>query len=224
MKRSVLILVTLAIFAITVLSGCKKTVDLTENISRLRADVLFGSNDDFALTAYPETRERPLIADGSVSPNEQVVILKLKALKGQEGKFQVKFTTDKEYTLDFSFSAYSDCFVASVSVEKLPYKQVNATICHNDDTVDLTLCSLLKADTVTPERAVKSVCEHKKEYIEQNSASSTFKGEVYVRLICENDKNFWYVGLITKEKTLALLVDGKTGKILSEKSLINTLG
>ena len=63
----------------------------------------------------------------------------------------------------------------------------------------------------------------KKEYIQAHSQNNTFNGEIYVRLIEQGGKNFWYVGLITKEKTLALLVDGKTGKILSEKSLHSKL-
>ena len=49
--------------------------------------------------------------------------------------------------------------------------------------------------------------------------NGVFEGEIYLRLICESDKNYWYVGLITEKNTLCLLI-GENG-VIDERTIPN---
>ena len=218
LKKSLLLMLALSLcFGV----GCKKSNALLENISRVRSNIFKGQTENYEITLYPETRESPLIADGKISDQEKVVIVKLHVKNGNQGNFKVTFTTDKEYTLDFLFSAYSDCYLSKIQVESLPISQLTVKIHHNNSSEEVTCKSQLNADTISFEKALDVVYNAKTDYISQRSQNKIFNGEVYVRLIEQGGKNFWYVGLITSEQTLAILIDGKTQSIIAEKLILN---
>ena len=215
------ILPVLVIGVFCLLSGCNKSGGLLGNVSRVRSNIFKGQSDSYEVTLYPETRESPLIADGNIGDSEKIVIVKLRVKNGNKGNFKVCFTLDKEYTLDFMFSAYSDCYVSKTQVESLPISGLTAKIYHNDTVEEVPLNTVLNTDTISYEKALDLVYNSKKEYIQAHSQNKTFNGEIYVRLIEQGGKNFWYVGLITSEQTLALLIDGKAQKIIAEKVVLN---
>lgn len=84
----------------------------------------------------------------------------------------------------------------------------------------MTLESKLNKDTISPKTALDKAYKSKNEYIDERSVNGVFGGEIYLRLIAESDKNYWYVGFITDEETLALLLDDK-GVLLEERILPN---
>lgn len=218
LKKSAVIVLSL-IMAIA-LCGCSEKSRLDESVSRIRDNAFIGQSENYVLNAYPEVRETPMIADGKINPAKKIVIIKLKVLNGESGEFTVNFTSDKEYSDSFSFSAFSDCFVTSIEVDKLPDKPFIATITHNGKSENLNMESLLLSETVSSETALKNAYKAKKEYVDGLSENGVFCGEVYLRLITEGGKNYWYVGFITKETTLCLLLSGK-GEVLEEKSVPN---
>ncbi len=202
-------------------NGCKKENPLTLNVSSLRLDVFQGENENYVLSLFPETRENPLVLDGKIGEFEKVVIVKLK-IKGEDiGSYSVNFATDKQYVANFSFNAFSDCYTTTILVEKLPDKPIIATISHNEKQENVTLNSLKKQDTVSSDAALKNAYEFKKDYVDSLTVNKAFNGEIIIKLMSEKEKNYWYVGFVTEEKTLAVLIDGKTGKALAEKTLLN---
>ncbi len=214
--------VFMLIIALLSFSACNKGVNLEESLSRLRDNCYVGKSENYQIYAYPEVRESPMIADGQINPAKKTVIVKLKVLNGESGEFTVNFSIDKEYSDTFSFSAFSDCFVTAIDVEKLPDKPFIVTITHDGKSENINLESLLLSDTVSAEVALKNAYKHKKEYVDGLSENGVFSGEIYLRLITEGGKNYWYVGFITKETTLCLLLNGK-GEVLEEKSIPNPM-
>lgn len=220
MKIKKIILSLLLISATTFAFGCKKSPALFDNVSRLRSDVFYGETENYAVTVYPELRESPMIANGEISEIKNLVIIKLRVKNNLTGEFTVTFEVDKKYSETFSFSAFSDCYVSSVEVEKLPDKPFIATICHEEALENVTLESKLNDDTISYKTALDKAYKSKTEYIDERSVNGVFGGEIYLRLIAEKDKNYWYVGFITDEETLALLLDDK-GVLLEERILPN---
>lgn len=220
MKIKKISVITVIVLLLSLFQGCGDKYRLDESVSRLRSDAFFGETENYLLYAYPEIRESPMIADGTANKTEKIVILKLKVKTEGQGEFTVTFSSDKEYTETFTFSAFSDCFVTSVKVNMLPDKPFNATITHGDETDNLYMESLLKKQTISADAALKKAYKTKQDYIDKNSVNGVFNGEIYVRLIAENDKNYWYIGFITKTQTLCLLLNEK-GETLDEKTIIN---
>ncbi len=220
MKIKTIIAIFTIILSLTLTCGCSEKFRLDESVSRLRADAFFDENENYVLYAYPEIRETPMIADGVINKTEKTVILKLKLKSAAEGEYTVNFTTDKEYSETFAFSAFSDCFVTSVKVNMLPDKPFNATITHNGESQTLYMESLLNEKTITADAALKKAYKEKKDYVDKHIVNGVFNGEIYIRLITENDKNYWYVGFTTKTQTLCLLLNAK-GELLDERTIPN---
>lgn len=218
MKFRKIVLVFTVLATVFTLLGCQKQTRLQESVSRLRENVYFGESENYRLTVYPELRESPMIADGKISKLKNVVILKLQVKNGLSGEFAVSFTTDKTYEETFSFSAVSDCYVSSIEVEKLPDKPIIVTICHDEAQDVITTKSQLKSSTITYSAALNAAYKAKKDYLQDKMQNGVFGGEIYLRLIAENDKNFWFVGFITENGTLCLLLN-ENGVLLEERSL-----
>lgn len=220
MKIGKFILLLGAIFIAISLFGCKPECDLSGNVSRLRKDAFYGESESYRVDFYPELCESPMIADGKICDAKKIVVIKLRVKNGETGKFKVTFTTDKEYSDEFTFSAVNDCFVSSIEVNKLPDKPFIATITHDDEGENVNVESSVKKSTVSYETALTNAYLHKKEYVDNLSVNGVFNGEIYVRLITEGDSNFWYVGFITSRQTVCVLLSSD-GKVLEEKTVNN---
>ncbi len=220
MKIKKIITFCVAILLFSTLFGCAKQNDLDQSLSRLRKDAFRGETENYLIDVYPELCESPMIADGVTSPAKKKVILKLKIKNGKTGDYKVSFTTDKEYSDNMSFSTVSDCFVSTVSVQKLPDKPFIVTITHENESENVNMESRLLPSTVSYEKALYSAYLYKKDYVDGLSSNGVFNGEIYVRLIAEGDKNFWYVGFITSEQTVCVLLSNDA-TVLEEKTVKN---
>ena len=50
------------------------------------------------------------------------------------------------------------------------------------------------------------------------TSGRSFAGEVYVRLLCEDERRFFYVGVTDREgKTASMLADAATGEVLATR-------
>lgn len=220
MKFVKFLLLLSAFSACILFSACGKNPNLGENVTRLRSNCFYGETENFTLQVYPELRESPMIADGVMNPVKKTVIIKLKVNNGDTGEYTVNFTTDKSYSETFAFSAVSDCFISTLEATKLPDKPFIATITHEGKNENVNMESLLLSDTISPDVALQNAYKEKKDYIEGYMQGGVFNGEIYLRLIAENNKNYWYVGFITEKETLCVLLNGK-GKVIDERILAN---
>ena len=217
MKKVVLFLTL--ILSITALFGCKSQKDFNEYISQLRYDVLFAENDLCSISCYLETRESPFVSDGIVNAKENLVILKLSPKNDELKDFGVSFTTDKTYTENFSFEPRFNCYVATVSVETMPSKNLKITLSDENGNSDITLTSKKQSSTISYDKALSFVYSQNKEKID-DLISSDDNFEINLRLISE-EQDFWFVGITTSENSFCFLVDGKSGKIIAQKNINN---
>ena len=216
--KKVLLFLTL-ILSITALFGCKSKKDFNEYISQLRYDVLFAENDLCSISCYLETRESPFVSDGIVNAKENLVILKLSPKNDELKDFGVSFTTDKTYTENFSFEPRFNCYVATVSVETMPSKNLKITLSDENGNSDITLTSKKQSSTIAYDKALSFVYSQNKEKID-DLISSDDNFEINLRLISE-EQDFWFVGITTSENSFCFLVDGKSGKIIAQKNINN---
>ena len=66
-------------------------------------------------------------------------------------------------------------------------------------------------------RYIFKLQENEKETFQSLTENNAFVGEIYLRLICE-DEPYYYIGLITKDgKNRAYLLTADTGKVLAKR-------
>lgn len=186
------------------------------NISQIRNNVFYGEENGICIKAYSEEKEYPFINDGIANNRENFVIVKV-----------LNFYEDTNLTLQFSGKSYSakaqynptsnsmDC---TFLVKSLPNKELVVLAENNGNKTQITCKSLLKSDTISPLTALEKANSQQQEFVSSLYENGTFKAEIYIRLICEGDYNFYYVGYGQgNNKITAFLLDGITGEILAGK-------
>ena len=209
-----LVLLTLVVCA-TFCIGCKQKSKYDDKISQLRNDILQYESEEFTLTAYAEIIETPLSNDGIKGKTENTIIFKLKNKNPSicfdhcSISFKIK---DNNYSKDFDFKQISTLVSCVVTVKDLPPSSLDVTLTINGKSQAIALQSIKNKST-------KSYGEVLKKLKEDESISSKLNDavEIRIRLINNNDYDYWFVGIVDKEKTISFLLDGETLEILARK-------
>lgn len=105
----------------------------------------------------------------------------------------------------------------SVSADVSKLERLPVEIVYGKDVLRLTALTVKKATTLTPRALLDALKDNERETFNQLTENNAFVGEIYLRLICE-DEPYYYVGLITKDgKMRAYLLTADTGKVLAKR-------
>ncbi len=221
MKRTVKSIILILVFAtVLTLTACQKTTDLTPYLSQLRNKIFVGENDKFVASVFSEIRETPFIADGKRGELENVVIIKLKPKFSLSANATVSFSIDKEYSANLAFRPESDNFIATVLVNDLPQSNLTLTISHRDGVENVDVSQQIVSTKHTFEDALNLVSSNKKELID-NYLETLTSFEVQVRLIINEEKTFYFIGICDSEKTNCFLINAENLEIVAEKTIKN---
>lgn len=203
------------------LAACKNQTDYFCYVSELRSNVYFGEDGNFALTVYSGLREKPFNHDGEAGEHALTLTFKLFMKEKVNEAVKLKYQINgANYQTQLAYDATSSALSCVAEVSALPETPLDVTVFYGENAVLIKTASLLNEDTITYLTALKNATDKAADFIKQNSESSRFKGEISVRLLCENGRNYYYVGFILKDGLkLAYLLDGKSGEILAEKKL-----
>lgn len=223
LKRSLLFSVAAAMAATlaVIAAGCSDRADLTPFVSQLRSDILKGESENYIVTCYTETREKPLIPDGKKENVSPAVIIKLKAkneLPEILSGAKATFTTDKEYTALFAFRPESDTYVALLYVGSLPEEDLTVTITTDETQENAELSSVIENGAGLSLKAIDTAAETYKEFFDsEDYKSGAF--EINVRVMESDETIYYFVGFVTKDKTEAFLVSADAKNVLARKTL-----
>ena len=130
MKRKQIALLSVVIAAVAALFnfvGCGKA-EGDKNVSQIRYDILSAETDNYVITAYAESREVPLKADGISGERSNEIIVKICSLSALSGTYSISLTIDdKEYTATPEQRA-DNILKADVPVESLPGWKVCSSV------------------------------------------------------------------------------------------------
>ena len=105
----------------------------------------------------------------------------------------------------------------SVSADLTNAESLHFYIDYGGEKLTLTALTVKKANTLTPRALLTALEENERETFNLLTNDNLFAGEIYLRLICE-DEPYYYVGLITKDgKTRSFLLTADTGKVLAKR-------
>ncbi|MBR2336783.1 MAG: hypothetical protein IKA61_02435 [Clostridia bacterium] len=213
MIKKLFIIITVLCSALTC---CGKNSKLDSKISQLRNDIYAYDCKDFTLTALADTVEAPLSSDGAVGKLEKVITFKLKTKNPAQNteNCSIAFSLNKKnYSKDFEFKQIPTLLSCQVKVNELPKKSLEISLTVNGKASQITLKSVKCPSTKSYGDVLKMLSSEEDfaKRIEENA-------ELRIRLINNGGYDYWYVGIIDKEKTVSYLVDGESLEIIAKKS------
>ena len=215
MKLKIVILCL--IFFCLPLTSCNTKNTSSSNISQIRKDIFYGERENLSVKVYLEEKEQPFINDGIANNRQNCLIIKVFCLSQ---KTSVSFKINgKAYNLNCTYNNVTNSQDAFTIVKTLPTNSLVITATIDENSYDIECKSKLKSDTISPLTALEKVNLQEKDFVSSLYENGTFNAEIYIRLLCVGDYNFYYVGYACgNNKITAFLVDGITGDIIAGKN------
>ena len=202
-------------------SACSGQTDYFSCVSELRSDVFCGETDNFAATVYSGFKEKPYCHDGEKGETNLTLTVKLFEKQKIDEQIKIKIEYGGEsYEKPLDYNPVSRALSCDAEVNSLPEKKLSLTVFYGETSVLIELESKLNPDTVSYTAALEKATAKATEFLRENSRGGVFNGEISIRLLSENERNYYYVGFIVKSGLKqAYLIDGKSGEILAEKKI-----
>ena len=222
-RKKVFIAVELAVICVLVvmatLSACNSKPDYLSYVSELRKDVFIGEQDNFYVVVYAGSKESPATFDGI--KQDSLLCLGFKIIQKEDigSQITVKFNVgDKQYSAPLTFNPVKSTLFCDVVVSALPEKNFTVEVCYGEESVTVNTVSQLNENTVSYTRALESAASKGEDFLKEHTQKGVLKAEIVIRLLCENGKNYYYVGFICdKGLKKAYLIEGSTGEVIAEK-------
>lgn len=220
MKKTITIILSLILLLISSsLFSCKEDFFLLNNVCYYKSDTFTANNLDTEFTAILEKTETPLNLDGTVSsPLLGRIIIAFSSVETEKA-YSITVNLDKPLTANFTFNPNATKYIAVIETENFPQNEFTANLYLGSENSTLTFKSNRKENTIGLTEALKSLYAKQKTLIDQNSQNGVYRGEIFVKLTVLNEKAYYYIALITNEKKIAFLIDGKSAEILAVKDL-----
>ena len=214
-----ILLLVFTIFCLLFASACKRELDLTEYVSEYRNNLLLYSGEDFSVRMQSVVKEYPYVADGYKGEQTKRVELIITPPQGTE-HCEVRFYADgAEHSGEASYDSVKRHFYYSCTATAENAYTVPASLTFDGRDQEITLTSVKTDDLLPLQDVLRLAFESEKELLKKLTPNKEFEGELYVRLLYE-DSPFFYVGIVDRNgKVTALLLDGKTGKVLAKRAV-----
>lgn len=210
---------TLCLMLLCLFSGCKKqTNPLYDRVSELRSDIYYGQSQTAKISASYGFKEFPYAFDKTVGQKKYLLTLRLVDADLTETSYSISLVfKGKEYSSTFKLSPLNNDLSTYFEIPNFDLKQFDVTLKNGSEKEKITLKSIVPPDTITYKKALDYLKKDKptllNAYTDQNGK---FLGEIFMRVIVKDGASYWYVGIATDKNNLkALLIDGKSGKILA---------
>ena len=216
----VAILVLFFIFGGFFNAKTQRTNGLDDYISEYRKNLFVGKTSNYLITFTSGQRESDYIMDGTRTNLVDFGVITIKfntpsAFGGQKLQYELKIDSDT-FTGELEINPYDRTLVADIQRQADDNAQMSLYIVDFDETVALDCWS--KNWEVPYTKALDIFAAAHKEAIENNTTGGTLNGEIYIKIVAENNNLndiCWYVLLVFKNSnTTASLISVKTGQIL----------
>ena len=210
----------LAAAALVALSACSDTDALKASVSEYRSNIYMGTQENYSVFAAWSTREYPYVSDGNVGEMSDLFEVTLSAADNTV-TYSVEYTVDgKEYSLQLSFDSVRMVHTCSLSLPEPKESTIAFKVLgdEKETLAEITAESIRSEEVLSLEKLLAAVQESEKNRIASMMRGSEFCGEIYVRLLYENEQCYYYVGLIDRDGgCYSLLADAVTGEIVATR-------
>lgn len=197
----------------TFITSCNKNVDYCRYISENRRSVYFYKDDNTELKIYCVDRETPYSPDG-VKGNMTTLTEVFYKCDGSPSEVTVEFDGRGG---EMNYMAVTRSFYLSLGGETAGKEYLNVKITQDGKTNEFQVGNVMQTGTISPAKALECVIEYDGESFAKLTDRGAFYGEISVRLLYD-DGCYYYVGVCdTNRQIHAYLVDGKNGRIITER-------
>ena len=225
MKRKILMLISLTVCLTAFIwcSGCSAKTDLTNYVSEYRSEIYQGTEGEYSIFASYTEREYPYLADGYVGNMTKIFEIVLTAPDNTK-TYTVQFTIgQKQYEAELSFDSVRMIHSCSQTIDLPEEKTITFTIAETESTqteiVTVSATSVKSDDTLTLNALLEKVKSAEQSYFDTLTSGKNFAGELYVRLLFENQQCYYYIGIIDRAgNTYCILADALSGEILATRN------
>lgn len=214
MKKSIFFLF-LPIFFVFCLTGCHKT-DFKAQLSDIRSDLFLAETEEFSVSLACISRETPFLADGVAAQMSNLIEITLTENSARSERYSVYLLGNENLGGEMSFRSVRNDYFYSHGVDEFPTGTISLRVQWGNESRDISATSVKNENTITVQNALDRAIEAERETIDRHSVKGVFAGEFHVRLI-RRDRNYYYVGIVTNDETIALLLDGSTGDVLARR-------
>ena len=205
-----------------ILVGCNSTSTLLKYVSEYRSDIFMATEGKYSIFANYYERENPYKADGHVGKQTKALEVTLTTDDNTKSYF-VSFMyngTKQQNLLYYDSLQMVHTFIFPLSEPKMNTISFDIYEGQNTDKPLLTLHakSVKNNNLLTLEQVLSVVEKNEKALIDSMMQSKQFIGEIYVRLLMEENYCYYYVGIVNRSgKIISLLIDGELGEILAKR-------
>ena len=208
-----------ALCSLLFFSGCKRALDLPEYVSEYRNNLFLYKGEDFSVRMQNVVKEYPYVADGYKGEMTQRVEITITAPPSTEACKISFYVNGTEHTGEASYDSVKRHFYYSCGADVQNVHTVPIRLSFDGAEREITLTSVKTDDLLSLKDVLSYAFESEKELLTKLAPNKEFEGELYVRLLYEENP-FYYVGIVDRNgKVTALLLDGKTGKVLAKRSV-----
>lgn len=217
-KRATVFLFFLSVLCVCCLfSACKRKVDPFSYVSELRDNIFIAETETFSLRIYSVVKETPYRADGIKQETTRRTEAYLLAPEGNQS-YAITVTIDgKAYGGEMSFDNVKTEYYWSCTLDVSALSCLDCVIEYDAERIELKANSVLSGKELAPKAILNILREENTEIFSSLTDKYGFAGEIYIRLIYE-ENTYFYVGIIDRNgKIYAFLVNATTGKTLAKR-------
>ena len=211
-------LLLFAILLCATFASCKKKIDYLPYVSELRSNILLAKEGDFSLRIYAVSKENPYTPDGIPHECNTRVEVYLTAPNGKE-RCDVFFTINgQEYGGEMSYDNVKAEYFFSCTLDVSKVEMLPCRIEYGGQNFSLIALTIRQANTLNAQEILKTLQTAESELFTSLTDQYGFAGEIYIRLIYEENP-YYYVGIIDRDGHInAFLLNAQTGKILAKRA------
>lgn len=219
------------IISIIILSSCGNKYEnyLMNNTSEIRKYICVGERDGINVSLTMGKREKNYIVNGYSSELIEFGVLSFVisddvAIDKNMCKY-VLFVGTHKYEGDLQINPFDGTLVADIMEIVDTSEKMIATLVNGNANVDVELVCVNKDWRVSSEDVYTIIAGKLKTEISAFVVNNTFEGEVYIKVINDEDKNksdyYWYVNIIGRSgKRLSAIISPHKKEILAQNSYL----
>lgn len=197
--------------------SCKKSVDYFSYVSELRDNIFIAETEEYSLRSYSVVKETPYHADGIAMDASRRIEAYFIAPQGDKN-CKIGFTLNgKSYGGDMSYDNVKAQYFWTCTLDVSKCSNLDFSIEYGEEALHFNAKSILNGTELSPDVILQNVAKENAEIFSNLTDKYGFAGEIYIRLIYEENA-YYYVGIIDRTgKIYAFLINAVTGKVLAKR-------